>query len=195
MSEPIINDGDIVFCTIAGGAGAVVAAGQLLLAAGERGWVWDTGVKEWWRKRHVGVAVWHEGLLCIVQAMPGGVEMVPLDVTGGKYTILRPNYSITPGDLNQAKLVARAAMEYIGTPYDFATYAAIPAYRRGLRTQSIEEIISGIDTMMCSRMVDAALDFAHYHLFDDGRLPGNVTPSELYRQLKRQGATTIVKGG
>lgn len=195
MSEPIINDGDIVFCTIAGGAGAVVAAGQLLLAAGERGWVWDTGVKEWWRKRHVGVAVWYEGVLSIVQAMPGGVEMVPLDVTGGKYTILRPNYSTTPGDWNQAKLVARAAMEYIGTPYDFATYVAIPAYRRGLRTQSIEEIISGIDTMMCSRMVDAALDFARYHLFDDGRLPGNVTPSELYRQLKRQGATTIVKGG
>jgi hypothetical protein len=36
---------------------------------------------------------------------------------------------------------------------------------------------------MCSRLLDGALDLAGWHLFDDGRLPGNVTPSEAYRQL------------
>lgn len=141
----------------------------------------------------------------LVQAMPGGIEEI--DLTYEKWTpdyiYLRPDYSpgspFDPGWENRSQgfQVAHAARSFVGRPYDFATYPAIPLYRRGVRTKLIKEIISGTDTMMCSRTVDAALEAAGWHLFDDGRMPGNVTPSEVYRRILEMplaAASAIKKG-
>jgi len=189
-----LREGDIMFTTISGGAGLVVAGGQLLLAAGERGPVWRAGVRKWWRRRHTGVVVRkREGLeLCVVQAMPGGAEIAPLRFDSDT-VYLRPPYDNLTGfdQLPQNMKVAEAAKRYVGTPYDFATYGAIPLWRRGIRTEGLEHIISDTDTMMCSRLVDASLQDAHFHLFDDGRIPGDVTPSEAYRRLVQLGSQLI----
>ena len=134
----------------------------------------------------------------MVQAMPGGAEEIELRQQThwtSEWTFIRPEYITAEmmgvggmdshGGAHQGRTVAEAARRYVGTPYDFATYAAIPPYRAGVRGRRIEHIISGRDTMMCSRLVDACLADAGYHLFDDGRLEGNVTPSELYRRLRQ----------
>ena len=143
----------------------------------------------------------------MVQAMPGGAEEIELRIDTHwtpEWTFIRPMYVTAEmmgvggmdshGGAHQGRTVADAARRYIGTPYDFATYAAIPPYRAGMRGRRIERIISGRDTMMCSRLVDACLADAGYHLFDDGRLEGNVTPSELYRRLRQLPHKLMVGG-
>lgn len=213
MSLGDVRPGDIGFGPIHGAVGAGIGAAQLALAAAERGWVWRTGVRSWWRKRHVLVVtkasitlppgsfhhgrVYATGIITTpqaVQAMPGGAEEIELrNATHwtDEWTFLRPAYAL-PG---QAQDVADAAREYVirpgGTPYDFRTYGAIPLWRRGIHTKLIKDVISDTDTMMCSRLADAALRDAGWQVFDDGRLPGDVTPSELYRKLTLQPGVQI----
>lgn len=205
-----LRAGDLMFGPIKGAAGAFVGLAQLILAMAEPGMIWKQGPGKWFRIRHCGVIVeeshslppgsLHRGRLyetglitCprLVQAMPGGIEEIDLtyDKWNREYVYLRPDYwpghPFEPGKENRSQgfLVAAAARSYVGRPYDFPTYPAIAAYRRGIRTEGIKRIISDKETMMCSRTVDAALEEAGWHLFDDGRLPGNVTPSEVYRRI------------
>ena len=189
-----VRPGDIGFGPIHGAAGAGVGAGQLLLSLAEPGLVIKTKPREWWRKRHVIVvteAARYEKYArhpSAVQAMPGGaeeIELAPETHWTAEWTFIRPQYDrgssfeIGYENRSQGFKVARAARGFVGTPYDFLTYGAIPLYRRGVRTERIKQIISGTDTMMCSRLADAALEAAGWNVFDDGRMRGNVTPSEL----------------
>jgi hypothetical protein len=198
-----LRPGDLAFGPIHGAAGAFVGAAQLALATVEPGLIWRQGPSEWFRKRHCGVITRAEGAGLeyfsgpsrpkMVQAMPGGaeeIELTPETHWTSEWTFIRPSY-VHP-EVGYA--VADAARGYVGTPYDFATYAAIPPYRAGLRTARIKSIISGTDTMMCSRLLDASLADAGYHLFDDGRLPGNVTPSEAYRRLRELPHSVLLPG-
>lgn len=179
-----LRPGDIGIGPIHGITGLGVGMGQLALATIEPGLIWRQGPREWWEKRHAGIVTPDSRF---VQAMPGGaeeIELRPETHWTPEWTFIRPAYTEKFGGTFGIE-VAYAARRYIGTPYDFATYGAIPLYRAGLRIAGIKRVISDTDTMMCSRLVDAALADAGYHLFDDGRLPGNVTPSELYRQLRK----------
>ena len=201
-----LRPGDLMFGPIHGGVGLGVGAAQLLLATAEPGNVLKLGPKKWWRKRHCGVivasssSVYAESVTSkygggpmLVQAEPRGIEMVEIsELThwNEEYVYIRPVYepgnSFEVGYKNRSQgfKVAYHAKQYVGRPYDFATYGAIPLYRSHLgRSERIKRIISDTTTMMCSRLVDAALCEAGFHLFDDGRLPGDVTPSELYRRV------------
>ena len=191
-----LRPGDLMFGPIHGLTGIGVGLAQLLLAVAEPGMIWRQGPGKWFRIRHCGI-ITEEARLAkrpqpglpagaaseapkLVQAMPGGIEEIYLDSSkwNKEYVYIRPAY-----EFGQDLRVAAAARSYVGRPYDFATYGAIPLYRRGIRTKRIEQIISDTSSMMCSRTVDAALCEGGWHLFSDGRLPGNVTPSEVYRRL------------
>src|SRR6188508_1514927 len=185
-----LRAGDIMFGPITGVTGAFVGAAQLARATVEPGLIWRQGPGEWFRKRHTGVVTEAGDAPKLVQAMPGGAEEIELTEARHwtpEYVYVRPEYV----DPHQGGDVADAARGFVGTPYDFLTYGAIPPYRAGVHAKALERIIAGTDTMMCSRLVDASLAAAGYHLFDDGRLPGNVTPSELFRHLRRLPSTVI----
>jgi hypothetical protein len=176
-----LRPGDIIFPSIHGYAGALVGAGQFILG--------DATPREW-KVRHVAMvtaaATATLTMPAIVQAMPGGAEQVPL--TGESFVegfpILRPDYvSATI----RASRVAEAARRYIGVPYSFADYAAIAgrhllALKPTQRTP-FDDYVASTKHMICSQLVDQALTDAGYHLFDDGRLPQDVTPAALYRKL------------
>lgn len=49
--------------------------------------------------------------------------------------------------------------------------------------------------MICSQLVDQALADAGFHVFDDGRLPQDVVPAELFRALLDTPGTTYVVPG
>jgi hypothetical protein len=193
-----LSEGDLFFGPIHGFVGAGVGLAQLVLATAEPGLIWRQGPKRWFRYRHTGIitkrATFGYELTpngahgigpMLVQAMPGGTEEIELTQRqwNHEHVFIRPKYDASYPLIGQAASVAASARASVNTPYDFATYGAIPLYRRGVRTEAVKRIISDTSTMMCSRLVDQVLCENGYHLFDDQRLPGNVTPSELYRRV------------
>lgn len=77
--------------------------------------------------------------------------------------------------------IADAAMGLIGTPYSFVDcidigLADIFGHRLPLR---IRERIEDVKHLMCSALTDYAYFLGGVHLFDDGRLFGDVSPGDL----------------
>jgi hypothetical protein len=185
-----LRPGDVIFPTITGYAGALVGAGQIILG--------DATPSEW-RVRHVAMVVEashttgrgdHTFNPMIVQAMPHGaeeVELTPVSLASG-FPILRPAYASGISGTREGMLeAARCARRYVGVPYSFADYLAIAgrhllALKPTDRTP-LDRYVTTSKRMICSQLVDQALADAGYHVFDDGRIPQDVTPAALYRQL------------
>jgi hypothetical protein len=149
-----LRPGDIGFGPIKGGAGLLVNAGQLLLGEGFHVGKLDI--------RHVFVVteaaseprraeVLPNGDLLraggdMYRIPPFGVEAMP---RGARTYTLRsrwtPEYAYVrlpedyPGQAEDAAAVARAM---IGTPYSFASYVALAAWRFGLKAERLERWIN-----------------------------------------------------
>jgi hypothetical protein len=190
LSLSDLRPGDVIFPTITGYAGLLVGAGQVVLG--------DATPSEW-QVRHVAVVTQpgYPGLRpMIVQAMPSGAEEVEItDAHWSRtYPVLRLDLqdrgSLVDLPYKQAERalsVAEAARRYIGVPYSFADYLAIAgrhvlALKPTTRTP-FDHYVTASGHMICSQLVDQALTDAGYHVFNDGRIPQDVTPAALYRQL------------
>ena len=92
---------------------------------------------------------------------------------------------IEPTDAQRAKMV-EAGTGYVGTPYSWPDYAAMAAVRFKLPLSSrfLKDYVSTSKHMICSQLVDQIYQDADYHLFDDHRWPGYVTPADLYNLLE-----------
>jgi hypothetical protein len=206
-----VRPGDIVFGPIGGLVPGVfpVGAGQVLLADRKARLSW----RRWWKIRHVLIVtevsdpdpMYREphGPRA-VQAMPGGAEEI--DLTNARhwtkdYVYVRPAYADThvmPGSNSQGEDVARFARGYVGTPYNFLTYGKLAAghLHLGLTERTLKKWISTRKDQMCSQLADQCLADAGFHAFDDGRLPQDVVPSELYlKLLSMPGTQWVVPGG
>lgn len=182
-----LRPGDFMFGPIGGFIPGVmpVGIGQLALASRKERLTW----KEWWKVRHVAVVVCAAGAGYpssgqaprIVQAMPSGAEEIPIGLEHwtDDFIYIRPYWS--NGVTGEA--VAMYARSYIGTPYSFADYAAIEAHHLHLPVPHLDRYIRDSGHMICSQLADQAAADAGYHIFDDGRFPGDVTPAALYRKM------------
>ncbi len=139
MSHTIadLRPGCIGFGPIAGGAGLLVSAGQLLLGEGFR--VGDLDI------RHVFVVVSNDHVVDVgpepwaVEAEPGGAQRTMIRdrwTSAYAYARLPEDY---PGQADDAAAIARAM---IGTPYSFASYAALAAWKFGIKTPRLEAWIN-----------------------------------------------------
>jgi uncharacterized protein YycO len=183
-----LRPGDLMFGPMGGFAGVFpVGVGQVLLASRKDRLTW----RQWWKIRHCGVVVENAptGWPKVVEARPEGAREVRLTARRwtSEYVYIRPEYRMDASDwqYTQGWTVAEMARKYIGTPYNFLTYAKLAAGHFGLplSTELLRRWISTRDDMMCSQLVDQALTDAGYHVFDDGRLPQDVVPAELFRAL------------
>lgn len=196
-----LRAGDIGFGPIHGATGdLIVGPAQLALAAAEPGLIWRQGWRAWYRVRHVIVITeaspesLHQPRA--VQAMPSGAEEIvlrPETHWTPEWAYVRPDYTEHGLVWDQPKRVAEAARSFIGVPYNFATYAAIPAHRAHLPVPHLDRFIASRNDMMCSQLADQALSDAGWHVFDDGRLSQDVTPSELFRAMIVQPTECIVR--
>ncbi|HEY6926576.1 MAG TPA: hypothetical protein VI653_24035 [Steroidobacteraceae bacterium] len=195
MSSPAdLRPGDLMFTTIPGIGGKLIALGEKI---NDKSVTWDVAKKV----QHVGVVTsscyrWPPrgaaGPL-LVQAMPAGAEEVEIgsDYWNPSCIYVRPGYKseYTP------PRVAQFARSYIGVPYSFLDYAAIAgrhmlALKPTQRTL-FDRYVSSTKHMICSQLADQALSDANFHVFDDGRIPQDVTPAALYSALLDRPGTQI----
>lgn len=167
--------GDVGFTTIPGRVGAGVALGQALL----RDECWFTHT---WIVAYASKDTYHgpDGNVTYVEAMPGGARRV-------KSTNPRigPGFGYIRLPLTDAQRVAITpwALERVGTPYSFLDYLSIALLHLGLPRRLVADRVTSSQHMICSQLVDAALTDAGFRVFDDGRLPQDVTPGALFRRL------------
>ena len=148
-----LRPGDLGFGPIRGGAGLLVSAGQLLLGEGFRVGKLDI--------RHVFVITDNpgDGTMQLVEAEPGGASSIWIEPNGNganadrwtdeyAYVRIPEDY---PGQAADAAAIARAM---IGTPYSFASYAALAAWRFGIKTPRLEHWIDRRKSSVVSGLSD-----------------------------------------
>jgi hypothetical protein len=188
-----LRPGDVGFGPIGGAAGVGVGAGQCVLG--------DWSLEDW-VVRHVYMVTRaasqplpgeHYPPMC-VEAMPGGVRCAKIgDRWGPKYRYIRPAYS----EAWQAEAAAQHAEQMLNVPYNWLNYPALSAKHLHLPVPHLNRFISRVDErgypkhVICSQHVDAALTLASFQVFDDGRLPQDVWPSALHRQLLNLGPAAV----
>lgn len=134
---------------------------------------------------HVGVVLdsgW------VFEAEPGGAKLTPLtryaDRSGALVTHqLTINRKLTELQLTptQRQAISDCARDYIGRQYGWGTYAYLALYRLGVRPAWIKRRIQRSDRMICSQAADQAYRDCGIALFNDGRMPMDVTPGDLAR--------------
>jgi hypothetical protein len=89
---------------------------------------------------------------------------------------------LAPG---RSQLIADEAEKLLGTPYNFADLLAVAWACRNdptgspVKPNGWQRRLMRDDRLICSQLVDLACLRARVHLFDDGRLPGAVTPGDI----------------
>jgi hypothetical protein len=192
-----LRSGDIMFSGMDGIVPGLfpVGAGQVALFLTRRWWRMVRSIRQWFHIRHVAVV--HEFVdgARIVQAMPRGVECVSFQRskhwTPG-HVYIRPDWEYP----SQGRDMAYYALSYLGTPYNFLTYLklAAGAFRMRLTEGWLRRHMSTRRDMMCSQHVDQSLADAGYRIFDDGRLPQDVVPAELFDALIRRPGWFLIPG-
>lgn len=124
----------------------------------------------------------------IIEARPGGAGYADWDsYSDCTWSTSRLPLDLVPTD-EQRILIAQAATGMVGTPYGWLDLVAIALAQRRLgRVVDGDEWwvrrIASSRTLICSQLVDRAYLEAGVHLFDDGRIPGLVSPGDLSRLL------------
>ncbi|QMU69514.1 hypothetical protein [Streptacidiphilus sp. P02-A3a] len=119
----------------------------------------------------------------LVEAEPGGARLSPLT----EYDGCSPYWSTGRIALTeeQREALVAAAHRYVGVPYSFLDYGSIALARFHLRLPAVKRYVADTHHMICSQLVDQCYQDAGVHLFADGRIPGDVTPGDLYRLIHR----------
>lgn len=169
MTEP--RPGDFGLTTISGAPGLGVRLGERLLGGGARS-----------RYQHAFLVLDNGEVL---EAEPGGAVIRPLS----SYDGAQVTYSGWPlSDAQRVGIVKTGRIGLKGVGYSWLDYAAIAARRLGFGTDGLQRFIENSGHMICSQLVDYAylnpLLVEPVHLFNDGRWPGYVPPSDLALVLK-----------
>jgi uncharacterized protein YycO len=117
-----------------------------------------------------------------VEAFPGGAKK--LMMSGPRYDGIvwsTGAIELTPTQRNQ---VVAHALDYVGVGYSFLDYLGLALARFGLRPRWLKRYIGNTGHMICSQLVDQAYMDAGVKLFTDDRIPGDVTPADLYNLLR-----------
>ncbi|WP_406324071.1 hypothetical protein [Streptomyces niveus] len=169
MTSPL--PGDFCLTKISGVTGRLVAAGQALIgdaAPVQHAFVYVGGGR-------------------IVQAMPGGAELIKLDDASVPIVWSSGHFALTSV---QRVTIAGEALSLVGTPYSYLDYASLGLAHFRVRPAWVRDYVASTGHLICSQLVDEVYLRAGVHLFDDGRLPGDVTPGDLYKLLHPKRVTS-----
>ncbi|KUF18843.1 hypothetical protein [Streptomyces silvensis] len=167
----IPQPGDFALTRIKGLTGAAISIGQALVG--------DAAPVQ---HAYVYVGNGH-----IVQAMPGGAEKVRLDDASVPVVWSTGRLDLTAAERVRICYEARAL---VGTPYSFLDYASIGLAHWRIRPAWLRDYVADSGHMICSQLVDEVYRRAGVRLFDDNRIPGDVTPGDLWNMLRPKRVTS-----
>lgn len=134
--------------------------------------------------------------IAVLQAQPGGAVIAPLadrlkdpevvfcDGPVQEWLSRRDVYLTQRyGNANAEAVIRQTIVDHArtleGTKYGYLQYFALGLATLGCRPKWLRKFIADRGHLICSQLVDAVYRRAGIHLFDDGRLPQDVTPGDL----------------
>lgn len=159
---------------IGGLLGKLIAAGQAFSGDGSR---WT----------HAFIVLDDE---TVIEAMPGGARIVPIaDRLKHEEVVFsdRPMQDwlgelvdpLVDWESTMRQLIVAQARGLDGIGYGYLQYLALGLVALGLKPRWLRLFIAKRNRMICSQLVDEVYRRAGIQLFDDGRLPQDVTPGDL----------------
>lgn len=116
----------------------------------------------------------------VIEAARGGARISSLS----KYDGRRVSYSNVNLSEYQRNKIVQEARSMEGIPYSYMDYVYLALKRFGLGYGLVKNYVKYSGRLICSQFVDEAHRRAGVHLFDDGRLPQDVTPGDLARFIQ-----------
>jgi len=171
-----LRPGDIGFARIGGMLGKWIALGQAI--AGDAN-----------RFTHVFVVLDNDE---VAEAMPNGARIQPLN---RQYTSEVAYVRVDLTDEQRTELVAHLRSRLTrpgGIKYSFTDYLAIALAHFGIKPKRLREYIARSDRQICSQLADYELANVGYHVFNDGRLPQDVTPGGFFFELLELPNNTVI---
>lgn len=159
--------GDIGLTSIDGPVGWGIRLGQLLLGDG------NTPYEHAFLVLDVGE---------LIEAQPGGARVRPLTEYDGRRVLYVCPDGLT---VEQRLTIVEAGRKLADVPYGFSDYLALALHRFHVPALWLRRKIASNRSLICSQLVDLAYQRAGVQLFNDGRIPGDVTPADLYQLLGR----------
>lgn len=172
--------GSFFLTSISGPTGWAIGVGQALAGSPSR-------------FEHAGIVLDTDGT--VLEAEPGGARLANLSEYAGRPLLVSDapvqswlaagNYasgskaSQMPREAWIRGRVVAEAREIIGVGYSALDYAALAALHLHLPSKAIRERVQSSGHMICSQLCDAVYLRAGIHLYNDGRLPGDVLPADL----------------
>lgn len=169
---------------------------------GEVGLVRQTGFWpaciRWATGSHVDHMVVYIGGRMVVSASPKGAKVVPIDdypnVIWSAFTVGEPDRFA----YHARRATLHWAFDHIGTPYNFVddvvlatvwiigklTRVSVPTH---IVPRAIARRLSDPRRLQCAQLCDLALQAGGVHVFQDGRLPGDVVPGDFERYFRERG--------
>ncbi len=113
----------------------------------------------------------------VFEAQPGGAVITPLSEYDNRWKVY-VDVDLTP---EQRYRIVRRARTYKGIGYNWTTYFYLAAYRLHIRPQWLKDRVQNDKRMICSQAADKIYADEGVHLFNDGRMPYDLSPGDLGR--------------
>lgn len=168
MTQPL--PGDFGLTKVKGLAGAFINFGQ-----------WFVG--DFSPVQHALVYV---GNGMVVQAMPSGAELIPLEDAS---PVVKWSTDLIPLNHWERTYISAVAQSLVGTPYSFLDYISLALERLHIRPKLIRDIVTSSDSLICSQLVVESYRRAGVELFGPETFPGDYTPGDLWKLLKEKEAS------
>lgn len=118
----------------------------------------------------------------LIEAQPSGAKVA--DAHKYDTAVTMWSTGIINPDTNQRMAIRAAGLKYQGVGYSYEDYVALTMHRFGVDTAFLEAYIKSTHHMICSQLVDQSFTDGGYHLFQDNRWAGFVTPGSLWQLLE-----------
>lgn len=110
----------------------------------------------------------------VIEARMGGIIIRPLSDHDRPYGFLQ-----IPLTEEQREKIVNEALSLIGTKYSYLTYVYLTAERLGIKSDWLKKKVMSRTNMICSQFCDEVYRRAGIRLFNDGRLPQDITPGDI----------------
>lgn len=88
--------------------------------------------------------------------------------------------NLSPEDeIKKRQQLVSIARDLVGTPYNYLDYLALALSHFNIKTKWVKQRLARNDVQICSQEIDFIYQEGGMNLFNDHRLPGEVTPGSL----------------